>query len=58
VRKIAIGRIIRRETAVDNRWIAGRLELGHVSRVSRYCGAGESTREVAALMERIVSVSK
>lgn len=55
VRKIAIGRLIRRETAVDNRWIAGRVGLGHVSRVSRYCSGADSPSEIAALIERILS---
>ena len=55
VRKIAIGRVIRRQTAVDNRWIAGRVGLGHVSRVSRYCSGTGSTPEIEALIERIRS---
>jgi putative transposase len=54
-RKIALGRVIRRETTVSNRWIAERLSLGHVSRVSRYCGAGTDTIELSLLIERIKS---
>lgn len=34
-RKVAIAALIRRRTAVPNAWIAAKLELGHVSRVSR-----------------------
>ena len=52
-RKIALGRVIRRETAVSNRWIAERLSLGHVSRVSRYCGGSTDAAELKALIERI-----
>ncbi len=54
-RKIAIGRLIRQETAVDNRWIAGRVGLGHVSRVSRYCSGEVSSPETRALLTRILS---
>lgn len=52
-RKIALGRVIRRETAVSNRWIAERLNLGHVSRVSRYCGGSTDSAELSSLIERI-----
>jgi putative transposase len=55
LRKIAIGRVIRRETAVDNRWIAGRVGLGHVSRVSRYCSGTESDPEITSLIEHILA---
>ena len=54
-RKIAIGRLIRQETAVDNRWIAGRLGLDHVSRVSRYCGGEVPNPETRALLSVILS---
>ena len=39
-RKLAMGAMIRKRTAVDNAWIARELHLGHVSRVSR-CGRAE-----------------
>jgi hypothetical protein len=41
-RKLALARLIRRQTAVANAWIAERLHLGHVSRV------GHSTRDAGA----------
>jgi REP element-mobilizing transposase RayT len=54
-RKIAIGRVIRGQTAVSNRWIAERLNLGHVSRVSRYCSAQAVSAQIGSLVERILS---
>jgi hypothetical protein len=54
-RKLAIARLIRRRTSVSNKWIAGRLSLGHVSGVSRYCsksGVGaELCRELTDELE-------
>ena len=37
-RKRLIGHLIKRETTVSLRWLGTRLNLGHDSRVSRYCG--------------------
>jgi len=44
-RKLAIARLIRRRTAVDNRWIAERLALGHASAVSRCLQTKEGEHE-------------
>ncbi len=54
-RKVAIGRLIRERTAVSNRWIAERVCLGHVSRVSRYCSSGAAEGRTAALIRDILA---
>ncbi len=54
-RKIAIGRVIRDQTTLSNRWIAERVSLGHVSRVSRYCSGQLDSAQIGSLVERILS---
>ena len=51
-RKLAIGAVIRRRTAVPNAWIARELHLGHVSRVSR-CVQFASCELIATLEARL-----
>jgi len=54
-RKVALTRLLRERTSVSNRWIAAKLELGHVSNVSRYCSerrrAGEAERGLIKWLE-------
>jgi putative transposase len=53
-RKLAIARLIRRRTAVSNRWLASELALGHVSAVSRCGHANEETSSSEAKLVDIL----
>jgi putative transposase len=55
-RKLAIARVIRRCTAVSNRWLASELALGHVSAVSRCLHSNETTESLERDLRRRLSL--
>lgn len=58
LRKLAQARVIRRRTAVPNAWLAGKLAVGHPSRISQR-GSNQETAidQMAFRLEQSASVS-
>ena len=58
-RKIAVALVVKKRTVVTNGWIAGQLNMGAPSRVSRYCSQAEARADVKPHIEKLqMSISK
>lgn len=51
--KIALATFVKNQTVVTNLWIARRLQMGHPSRVSRYCTEAGSRKDVQKLVKQL-----
>ena len=57
--KVALAAVIKQRTSVTNTWLAERLNMGAVTRVSRNCGHATGRADVKKLIERIeMSIGK
>ena len=52
-RKIAVALVVKKRTVMTNGWIAGQLNMGAPSRVSRYCGQAEARADVKPHIKRL-----
>ena len=58
-RKIAVAFVMKKRTVMTNEWIAGQLNMGAPSRVSRYCSQAEARADVKSHIKRLqISISK
>ena len=53
-RKIAIAAVVKKRTVMTNGWIAGQLNMGAPSRVSRYCSQSEARADVKPHVKRLL----
>ena len=51
--KIALAAFVKNRTVVTNLWIARRLQMGHPSRVSRYCTEAGSRKDLQKLVKQL-----
>ena len=52
-RKIAVALVVKKRTVMTNGWIAGQLNMGAPSRVSRYCSQAEARADVKPHIQRL-----
>ena len=52
-RKIAVVLVVKKRTVMTNEWIAGQLNMGAPSRVSRYCSQAGVRADVKSHIKRL-----